>query len=64
MPWELIQYYETELQNNGEYTDEHIVFQSDAFSQVGIGRLVQSIKDFLTHHSTISKAFSHFEVIK
>lgn len=64
MPWELIQHHETELQNHGEYTDEHIVFQSDAFNQVGISRLIQSIKDFVTRHSTISKAFSHFEVIK
>lgn len=64
MPWSLIQHFEESLSNHGEYCDEHIVFQSDAFNQVSISRLVQSLKDFVTRHAAINKAFTHFEVVK
>lgn len=63
LPWHLIEHYEMRVQE-GEYTDQNMVFKTDGINQLSLSKLVQSIKDFVTRHTTISKAFSHFEVIK
>lgn len=64
MVLDLIQHHEVEMQEHGEYEEIHIEFKADPTNQVSVSRLVQSIKDFVTRHAAIGKAFSHFEVIK
>lgn len=59
-----VSHWEVDLQNCGEYTDEHITFSADSMSDEDIGTLIQSIKDFVERHRAISKAFSFFEVQK
>lgn len=64
MPLNLLRHHEVEMQEHGEYEEIHIEFKADPANQVSVSRLVQSIKDFVTRHAAIGKAFSHFEVIK
>jgi PRTRC genetic system protein F len=61
---ELLQHHEEFVMGCGQSTDVHITFNAKGVEANHLAHLAQTIKDFVTRYAAISKAFSHFEVIK
>lgn len=63
MAHDLIYHHESDLQNGGEYSENHIVYRADIGNEEMLYDLFQSTKDFVIRHTLISAAFANFEVI-